>query len=185
MYELRDIKGMRRRLNLTQKKLAEISGVSQSMVAKIEAGRIEPSYKNAMQILNALTVELNKKEKVAGELMSKRIIGVAGTTSVAEAVRKMKRYEISQLPVFKGATSGPSAKIIGLVSETSLITALINKGRMSRVSDVMDDPPPLIPKNTPSKAVYSMLRFYPLLIVVDRDKPVGVITKSDIIRRLY
>ncbi|MBI2575829.1 helix-turn-helix domain-containing protein, partial [Candidatus Woesearchaeota archaeon] len=42
--ELANIKTLRKKLGLTQSGFAGQVGVSQSLVAKIEAGRIDPSY---------------------------------------------------------------------------------------------------------------------------------------------
>jgi predicted transcriptional regulator len=42
--QLEDIAKKRRRLGLKQAELAKLSGVSQSLVAKLESGRIDSSY---------------------------------------------------------------------------------------------------------------------------------------------
>lgn len=53
-FALEEIKQIRKKYNLTQSDLAKRSGVSQSLIAKIEAGRIDPTYSNAQKIFNAL-----------------------------------------------------------------------------------------------------------------------------------
>ena len=58
--KLEEIGRRRRLLALSQKQLANLSGVSQSMIAKIESGRISPSYlktKAIFDILRAWNVE--------------------------------------------------------------------------------------------------------------------------------
>ena len=47
MFELNEISRLRKQLGLTQAELAKLSGVSQSLIAKLEAGKIEPSYSKA------------------------------------------------------------------------------------------------------------------------------------------
>ncbi|MDG6990995.1 MAG: riboflavin synthase [Nitrososphaerota archaeon] len=52
--DVAQIAATRRRLGITQHKLAEESRVSQSLVSKIESGRIMPTYGNAKMIFDAL-----------------------------------------------------------------------------------------------------------------------------------
>lgn len=51
LVELSDI---RRESNLTQKELAEKTGLSQSTIAKIERGSINPSINNILKLLAAM-----------------------------------------------------------------------------------------------------------------------------------
>ncbi|MEM3267388.1 MAG: helix-turn-helix domain-containing protein [Conexivisphaerales archaeon] len=53
MYELREISKMRKVLGLTQVQLAKMAGISQSLLAKIEAGKVDPSYTRARKIFAA------------------------------------------------------------------------------------------------------------------------------------
>ena len=55
MLELNDIARLRKQLGLTQPELAQLSGVSQSLIAKLEAGKIEPSYTKVKSIIDTLT----------------------------------------------------------------------------------------------------------------------------------
>ena len=63
--EIKDITRRRKILGLTQNKLARQANVSQSLVAKIETGRVDPSYSKMMKILIALDEEEGKKQTVA------------------------------------------------------------------------------------------------------------------------
>ncbi|MCK4496763.1 MAG: helix-turn-helix domain-containing protein, partial [Candidatus Aenigmarchaeota archaeon] len=47
--EIKSIKNRRKLLGLTQKDLAKQAGVSQSFIAKMESGRINPSYNHVKQ----------------------------------------------------------------------------------------------------------------------------------------
>ena len=68
-YELKDIKDIRKKFNLTQSDLAKKADVSQSLIAKIEAGRLDPTYSNAQKIFEALDT-LTKKEETKAEARS-------------------------------------------------------------------------------------------------------------------
>jgi len=60
---LTEIKQLRRKYHLNQKELAQRAEVSQSLIAKIEAGKVEPSYSKAKLIFEALD-QLREKEEV-------------------------------------------------------------------------------------------------------------------------
>ena len=49
----------------------------------------------------------------------------------------------------------------------------------------MEDAPPIISKTTPRQAMVEMLKFFPLLVVEEKGKVLGLITKSDLIRSLF
>ena len=51
---LETIKEERKKLNITQKKLASMTGVSTSMINQIESGRCKPSYNTAKKIFESL-----------------------------------------------------------------------------------------------------------------------------------
>ncbi|MBS3101752.1 helix-turn-helix domain-containing protein [Candidatus Woesearchaeota archaeon] len=81
-YELEEIRKIRKKLGMTQTELANRAGVSQSLIAKIESGRIDPTYTKTKKIFAALS-ELEKKEEVKAEqLMASRIISVASGTPI-------------------------------------------------------------------------------------------------------
>ena len=51
---LDEIAKKRKMLGLTQKELARMAGVSQSSIAKIESGKIDPSYNKVKAIFDVL-----------------------------------------------------------------------------------------------------------------------------------
>ena len=59
--ELDDFQKRRKLLKLTQKQLAKQAGVSQSLIAKMESKRIEPSYNKVKMIDQALDGEEQKQ----------------------------------------------------------------------------------------------------------------------------
>ena len=50
MLDPKDIAKIRKRLGMTQNQLSEISGVSQSLIAKIEANKVAPTYRIVKKI---------------------------------------------------------------------------------------------------------------------------------------
>ena len=177
-YELEEIKKIRKKLGMTQTELANRAGVSQSLIAKIESEKIDPTYTKTKKIFAALS-ELEKKEEIKAEqLMTNKIIGISSTASVKEAIGKMKKHEISQLPVID------SSKLVGMVSESNILDALLSaKGKIVR--DVMQEAPPIVSKTTSIQVVSNLLKYYPMVAVSEEGKLIGLITKSDLLGKLY
>ena len=97
--DIRSIKERRRLLGLRQKDLARQTGASQSFIAKVESGKINPSYNHVKQILDFLdSLESKKKEELrAKKLYHKNVLSVKSHEKIPQAVRIMKRYGVSQL----------------------------------------------------------------------------------------
>lgn len=178
MNELEEVKKIRKKLGMTQTELANRAGVSQSLIAKLESGRIDPTYTKTKKIFAALS-DLEKKDEVkAGQLMNSRIVGVSSSTLIKEAIAKMKKYEISQLPVIDGH------RLVGLLSESTILDALLNS-KASKVSEIMQESPPIVSKTTSIQVVSNLLKHYPVVVVSEGGKLVGLITKSDLLGKLY
>ena len=120
-YELSEIKKIRKGLGLTQTDLAKKANVSQSLIAKIESGKIDPTFTKTKRIFETLNFLEKKEEVKAEELMNKKIISVAPNDDVNESINKMKKFGISQMPVIEGHN------VVGLVSESTLLNALMNR----------------------------------------------------------
>ncbi|MFO8015812.1 MAG: CBS domain-containing protein [Candidatus Woesearchaeota archaeon] len=177
-FEISEIKHVRRKLGLTQAQLAKLAGVSQSLIAKTEAGTLDPAYSNAKKLFNALESFTKEGEARAGDLMTPKLVSVRPSDSVKEAIRKMKRHEISQMPVIEDGNAA------GMISESILLDALM-EGKNETISSVMVDAPPMISKDTRLSVVSELLRHFPLVLAGDKGKAKGIITKSDILRKAY
>ena len=177
-YELEEVKKIRKKLGLTQTELANRAGVSQSLIAKIESSRIDPTYTKTKKIFAALS-DLEKKEEIKAEqLMAGRIISIVPNASIKEAISKMKKSQISQLPVIE------DNKLVGLVSESTILDAMLNsKGK--EVREIMQEAPPIVSKTTSVQVISNLLKHYPMVLVSEEGKLVGLITKSDLLGKLY
>lgn len=173
---LEDIRRRRKKLELTQKKLSELSGISQSAIAKIEAGKMNPSYGKAKKIFDALDRHENKESVTAEDLLTKEVVTIESSGKVKEAVSLMKKHDISQLPVFE------KDHLVGLISE-NLLTEKIGEGKLGqkKVKEVMSDAPPTVASDAPLKFIKDVLNYVPIILVYSGKELSGVITKSDLL----
>ncbi len=177
-YEITEIKLIRKKVGLTQNELAKQSGVSQSLIAKIESGRLDPTYSKARKIMETLNSLTKKQELKAIDIMNKKIIFIESSEDINEVIKKLKKYEISQFPVLE------NNKCIGLVSESILLDAIINK-KGKKVRDIMEEAPPTISKDAGVDIISNLLKFYPIILVASSGKYKGIITKSDMLLKIY
>jgi len=173
IFELSRIKTLRNQLGLKQKELADLAGISQSLIAKIESAKIDPSHSIAMKIFQTIEIIIKKDEKEAKEIMTKEIIFCNPEDKLKEAIKKMQIHKISQMPVMD------KENILGIISETSILEKGLNS---KKIKEAMDIAPPRVPTNTKISIINSMLKQYPAIIVSDGNKLSGIITKSDILK---
>jgi predicted transcriptional regulator len=177
VYELPDVKLIRKRLGLSQSQLAKIAGVSQSLIAKIEAGRIDPTFSKAKKIFAALDDLTHEKDIKAKDLMNPKIISCRPNDRIKDIIQKMKKSSISQMPVI-------DKDIVGFVSEASILASLVDGKRHEHIKEVMADVPPIIALDSTSKVVGHLLKHFPAVFVADKGKLKGVITKSDLLDKM-
>lgn len=173
VFDLTKLKEIRTKLGATQKQFAQIAGVSQSLIAKIEAGRLDPSYSNVVKIEQAIDLLRKKKEKEACEIMTKKTIIAEPNDKIEKIVKMMVKNNISQVPIVE------KGNIIGLVTEGSILE---KKGKTA--AECMTEAPPIVAGNAKISIIKTLLEFYPLVIVKEQGKLTGVITKADLIKHI-
>ena len=178
LNDLREIKEYRKKLGLTQKELAEKVGVSQSYITKIESGELEPTYSHAKKILTFLeNIHITEQEK-AKDFMNKKIITIKPEDKVSKAIEVMKKHSISQIPIIK------NNKILGIASENCIINNMNKNPERTKVEEIMENAPPIIPEDSNKEIVIELLRVYPLLLVSKEGKVSGIITKTDLFKKM-
>ncbi|VVC02151.1 CBS domain protein [uncultured archaeon] len=173
------IKDKRRQLGITQQSLARLAGVSQSLIAKVEAGRIDPAYSKARSIIAALEREGFSREKCARDIMHPGIETVSAGETLHSAAAKMRKRNISQMPVVE------SGRVVGSISEQAVLAHFSsdpNKTARLSVGEAMEQPFPSALPSTPISAVAALLRHYPAVLVMDRGEIAGIITKADLLK---
>ncbi len=178
--DLAEIKRMRKKLDITQAKLARMAGVSQSLLAKIESGRISPTYGKTVQIFRSLERLSRQEGMKARDVMNSSIIGCAPEDTLSSVMAAMKKNGISQLPVIH------NGKPVGLVTETGILEKIASGLRPEdlKAGDVMEDCPPIISPESGMDVIAFLLRHFPLAIVSKNGRTLGIVTKADILEKM-
>lgn len=179
MKSLSNVRLIRKKLGLTQEDLAKRFGVSQSLIAKLETGRIDPSFSKGKDILHELERMAKSAEPNASELMSKDIVMIDSHLPLSEAVKMMKSHSISQIPVVE------KDKLVGLITEDSMVHALQKKQKKALIRQFMAACPPLVDPSTPCSAIVNMLMHYPAVLVIEEGVLLGIVTKSDVLDKSF
>jgi len=183
MLPIEELGKMRRRLGMSQKELAARAGVSQSLIAKIESGRIRVSYDRVRRIFKVLedrALEEYPKTRVK-EISNKEIIGVSGADPVRKAAELMQKYDYSQLPVYDGDTS------IGSISEKT-INDYIAQGKdleilpAMPIESLMEGAFPQVDEGASIDVVTGLLRYFPAVLTTKKGKITGIVTKADLLK---
>lgn len=179
MDELNELKTLRKHLDLTQKELSKMASVSQSLIAKIESGKIDPSYTNAKKIFETLSVLNKKNQLTAKEIMYKKIIHSNIFDTIKETIKLMRQKNISQMPVMD------QNKIVGYISESVLLDKILDGETQTKLSEVMESNPPIMPPSTSQGVIANLLKHFPLVLIEDKGKLKGIITKADLLNVVY
>lgn len=175
-----DLRRLRKRYGLTQNVLAKKSGVSQSLISRIENKTVDPRLSTIRRIFEAI-IYLQNKDGTARDVMHSPVIIINSQESVQTAIDLMKNNAISQLPVIKGN------KLIGSIRESTLINKFSKSKNTetffsSSVHNIMDKPFITVkPKITVDAIADLLLQGNPAIIVLEQNKIIGIITKIDVL----
>ncbi len=182
---IKDIMKMRKNLGISQKDLAGGIGVSQSYIARLEKGEINPPYDKMRKIYSFLQKSGDRAEQMdisAQKIMSSPVSWAMNTDSILNCLSIMRKSGFSQMPV-----TSKDRPNIGTITESGINDLLINgtpieslKG-MS-VKSIMSEPLPVLGKYSPLYAMYPLLRYFDAILISDSGDIVGIVTKADILK---
>lgn len=180
---MEDIGKKRRQLGLKQSELAKLAGVSQSLIAKLEAGAIDSSYTKVKTIFDVLE-RLEAKTKIQErKIVPNEIISIQKDEPTQKVVKLMKEHGYSQIPVFDGKQS------IGNISEKTILRLILAGKDIDQivrlpVEDIMEEAFPQVSEDAPLSLISSLLQTYQAVLVAKKGSVVGIITKADLLRML-
>jgi predicted transcriptional regulator len=179
--EIEEIGRRRKNLGLTQKNLAVLCGISQSLIAKIESKKVNPSYNVAKKIFDCLESLERKNRVTAEQILTKKIVYIRKNERVSKAIRLMRKYGYSQLPVFNGKA------FIGSISEKTILNHISKGEKLSellskKVEDIMEEAFPIVNEKEPLTSILALLQNNHAVLVSKKGRVVGIITKADLLK---
>jgi predicted transcriptional regulator len=167
------LKKLRLEAELTQRQLAELVGISQAHIAKIEKGKVDPRLSTVNRILQVLTEGEGKKCR---EIMTKKVIVASPGDKILKISKLMMEHAISQLPIVE------DNRVVGTVTEESIVSNLSSKIADEKVEKIMQAPLPSVPEDTNISMIKPLLEDHPGVLIVRKGEIVGIITRSDLLK---
>lgn len=139
----------------------------------------------AIEIVEERLIEILKTSvkpgKIASDIMTRPVISIQWDVPIKEAEAMMTRYGVNVLPILK------EEKYIGLISREVVEKALFHGFGKSMAMDFATTDSMTVSPNTPIREIETRMiernqRFMP---VVENEKIVGAITRTDLLRTLY
>ena len=120
----------------------------------------------------------NKRELLSKKELGDKLISISLKATVKEAIDLMRKNGISQLPVMSGNNYA------GSLSEIALMQGIFD--RTIQVNDplekIMNRPFPELDENTEAEQAFKEFALgSSAIIVMRKDKPVGLLTKIDLL----
>ncbi|MEM2102082.1 MAG: CBS domain-containing protein [Candidatus Bathyarchaeia archaeon] len=167
------VRKLREDAGLTQGQLAQLIGVTQAHIAKIENNKVDPRLSTVNKILQVLTEGEGKKCR---EIMTKNVISARPADKILKISEIMMKNAVSQLPVVE------RDKVIGTITEESIIRNLSKTIADATVAQVMEPPLPIVPEETSVSIIRPLLEDHPGVLVAKKGNIVGIITRSDLLK---
>ena len=132
----------------------------------------------ADQVIRVVGDVLREK---SGDLPS--LVHTHPNETIAEAVAIMREYGVSQMPVVRAEPPVMAAEVVGSVSERGLLGELFSYRvrPADAVAGVMEEPLPMLGVTESVAKAVEVLSNSDALLVLDDGKPVGVLTRQDLL----
>jgi len=173
--DISDIKNIRKKMDLSQRKLAKETGLSVSWINQVEMSVIkDPSYLKIKKIFDLYEFKKTGHEKTAGDICIKKIISFDLGSSIKDANKIMIDSGISQIPVFE------KNLCVGMITD-KIITSLVGSdvSDVKIVKEMLDIAPPRVSADTPIRALRSILEYFEYVLVEKDGFIFGILVRQD------
>ncbi len=148
-------------------------------------GYMSKIFNDEWMIANGFLAEGKRKSTVGDVLRSKtpmpQMITVKPDDTVRTALDLLRKYEISQIPVFNGK------EMVGSINDVGVMQAVFDQSDILHrpVSEVMGRPFPVLEQNAAIDHAYKLLTLAnPAVVILDDGEPIGLLARQDIISYL-
>lgn len=173
---IHDLKKLRKEVGLTQTELALEVGVTQSYIARLEGGTLDPKLSIANRIVDAL---MSRRSKSCVDIMTPNPVTIDARRTVSDAVDLMKQNGFSQIPVLRGT------QIIGIVTEQDVIRNLRHDLHEISVQAIMNsEGVPMVNEAASVESILTLFETYQTVLVQDQGRLQGIITRSDLLNEI-
>jgi len=173
--DLKEIRRRRERLGISQHKLAKDLRISQSTVAKIESGKINPTYKLVERIFSHLSSLHSVGMGTVGEVASKPVLAVREVTSVAEAVKTLQKHGLN------------GNHNLGSLSERAISRRILETKRpelllRKPVGTVMEEALPTLSEDVAVEVIIPLLQQTQAVLTSKKGRITGIVTNADLLK---
>jgi predicted transcriptional regulator len=178
-----EIRKERKRRGLTQSLLAKKAKVSQALIARIEKQQVDPRLSTLRKIVEALIEEEQQRGTRAIDIAVRDVIVINHDDTIEKAVKLMRRYGISQLPVLRNGTP------IGAVEELELLKAFskekdVESFYKKKVVEAISSVYPMVePDASIADVIDYLLKGHNAVLVTRNGQLEGIITKIDVLMK--
>jgi len=111
------------------------------------------------------------------------LVHVHPEETVGSAIAILREYGVSQMPVVQHEPPVMAAEVVGSVVERDLLDAVFadRTALERRLGDRMSPPLPMVGSGEPLPVAMAALEKASALLVLDAGKPVGIVTRSDLL----
>jgi len=163
--KIAELRQKRKDRGMTQTALAQLAGVSQSFITKLEAGKVSPGYERVQRLDAALDEQVSTIEDY---------IEPAVTCSPDTPARDAVRTVIDDGYVFVVRETVPR----GAIYPTHLLSYTSGDPDGRTAESIMEGPVTEITPHTSERALRSLLSVAPVIAVVSDGDLIGAITRK-------
>ena len=168
------LQNLRREVKMTQAEVAIEVGVSQSYIARLERGSLDPKLSIVNKIIEVLT---SRQSKTCYDIMTLNPLTIEARDPASVAVGLMQKHNFSQIPVLRGT------QMIGIITERDIIRNLQHDMSELSVQAVMSpEGVPMLDETTPIEVITPLFQKYQAILVQSQGRIRGIITRSDLLK---
>ena len=182
----KEIRDRRMKLEISQKKMAEMCGILASALNQYEKGSQELSHKKWVTLVETIykkeSENSSNSDKTLGKICNRKIKAetVSRVDSLYETHEKMKKTDFDQLLVSERDETTGKKEIIGIIFNTDIAYNWKYRSH-KKVQDVMTNVPIYDVNDLVSDEILRVIHLRRCILVSKNNKVVGIATSYDLL----